>query len=206
MPVPGPPKDVHIDVILNSEAKGDFRIEPHPENSLPKGPGDELVFENKGHSGFFIYFHLKDPNKLGYKFPDDHKLVNDAVWSKMGKGACPDDGIWDVFIPRKVIDKGMTLKVRNLNEKPDIGDFGYTLRVTKDEGRTYLALDPGGTNKNGPISASSSSWIAPTVAGGLVGLGAIVLTNSSIVPSNALLFGLGGAVVGLVVGLVLGRR
>jgi len=169
------------------------------------GPGGELIFENDGHSGFFVYFDLKDPNKLGYKFPPNNKM-NDAVWSRLGEGACPDTEAWEIFDPRSVTNQGMTLRVRNTNVGSDVGKFGYTLRVTKDGGASYLPLDPGGDNKNGPIAPFMYSWIAPTVAGAIVALGTLILVSNSFVPVTALTFAIGGAVVGLAVGLLLGRR
>lgn len=204
--LPGDPKDVHVNVILNSVEKGDFRIEPNPPDSLPKGTKGALEFENKGHSGFWIYFHLQDPNKLNYKFPTDNKLINDTVWSALGEDACPETPIWEVFTPRRVTDKGMTLVVRNPNIKPDLGKFGYTLRVTKDGGTSYLDLDPGGNNKNGPIAPFMASWITPTLAGAIVAAGTVTLVSNSFVPATVATFAIGGAVVGLVVGLLLGRR
>ena len=204
-PVPGPPRDVHVNVILNSEKPGDFRIVPEPLGSLPTGPNGELIFENEGHSGFFVYFDLKDPNDLRFKFPPNNKM-NDAVWSKLGVGACPDTEAWEIFDPRSVTNKGMTLKVRNTNVGSEVGKFGYTLRVTKDGGASYLPLDPGGDNKNGPIAPFVSSWIAPTVAGAIVALGTVMLVSNSFVPVTALTFAIGGAVVGLAVGLLLGQR
>lgn len=206
MSLPGAPKDVHVNVILNSEKKGDFEIQPDPPNSLPRGTNGELEFENKGHSGFWIYFHLKDPNKLGYTFTTDKKHIHEALWSMMGSGACPEEPVWDVLTPRKVLDEGMTLKVRNPNVAPDVGKFGYTLRVTKDGGARYLDLDPGGNNKNGPIAPFVSAAVASTMTGAIVGLAAVMLLDSAAVRPNALLFAIGGALVGLVLGLVIGRR
>jgi len=169
------------------------------------GPGGELIFKNEAHSGFFVYFDLKDPNKLGYKFPPNSK-INDAVWSKLGVGACPDTEAWEIFDPKSVTNQGMTLRVRNTNVVPVVGKFGYTLRVTKDGGANYLPLDPGGDNQNGPIALFVSSWIAPTVAGAIVALGTLMLVSDSFVPVTALTFAIGGAVVGFAVGLLLGRR
>ncbi len=203
--VPGPPKDVHVNVILNSASPGDFRIVPEPPGSLPTGPNGELIFENDHHSGFFVYFDLKDPNDLGYKFPPSNKM-NDAVWSKLGENACPDTEVWDIFDPRSVINKGMTLKVRNTNVGSECGKFCYTLRVTKDSGVSYLPLDPGGDNKNGPIAPFMSPWIAPTVTGAVVGFGTAALVSNSFVAATGLMFAIGGAVVGLILGLLLDRR
>lgn len=180
MGVPGSPRDVHLTVTVNSAAPGDFTIEPDPIGSLPVGPNGELIFRNDGHSGFFVYFDLKDPNKLGYKFPPDHK-ISDAIWSELGAGACPTKGVWDVFAPRKILNGDLTLKARNPNVLPELGPFGYTLRVTKDGGKTYLALDPGGVNQNGSIGTkgfgAAAALIAGAVAGALAVLGVQALLS-----------------------------
>lgn len=174
MPVPPGPKDVRVTITINSTQKGDFTVEPDPPGSLPKGTQNDLIFKNNGHSGFWVFFDLKDPNNLGYKFPTDNQLVNETLWSELGDGVCPTKSVWDVFTPRKVLNGGMTLKARNENPSPAQGKFGYTLRVTNDGGKTYLDLDPGGDNKNGGITRntfSTAALVVGMIAGVVVTLG-----------------------------------
>jgi hypothetical protein len=75
--------------------------------------------------------------------------VKEGLWSRRGAGCPPKDydKQWGEFSTVRVADNGMTLVVRNLNETQT--PFGYTLRVTNDDGAHYLALDPGGDNQNG---------------------------------------------------------
>lgn len=169
MPGPKNPRDVHVCVTLNSETPGDFTIQPMPPGIIPMGPNGELIFQNAGHPGFFVHFDLQDPNNLGYSFPPQQK-IKEAVWSELVDGACPKaPGKWDVFDARNIDNKGMTLVVHNPNQAPVLGKFGYTLRVTKDGGLTYLDLDPGGDNQNGPISRFETSYALVFMGGAVVG-------------------------------------
>lgn len=173
--VPGPPKDVRVKVTLRSERPNDFTIEPMPVGSIPKGTNNDLIFENDGHSGFFIYFDLVDDTGLGYKFVerDKHhkKVLHEAVWSVLGANNCPSTGSWDVFRPRDVLQDGMTLKVRNSNvDEDELGPFTYTLRVSKDGGNSYHSLDPGGDNRNGPISGEGINYLGALTLGAFFGI------------------------------------
>ncbi len=200
------PKKVKVIVTVNSDVPGDFTIEPSPKGSLPKGTKGELVFKNDHHRGFDVHFDLVDKSGLGYKFPSSDKIKS-AVWSELGATSCPQDGKMEVFQPLSIDNNQMTLVVHNPNADPVVGVFYYMLRVTNNGGSSYLDLDPGGDNKNGPVSPRpTASWFASALTGGIVGLVAIMLTNSSLAPPNAILFAVGGAIVGLVVGMLLGRR
>ena len=172
--VPGDPKNVHIKVTLNSERPNDFLIEPTPVGSLPRGTNGNLVFENDGNSGFWIFFDLVDKTGLGYKFIEkdrnQKKVVTEAVWSVLGANNCPKARVFDVFRARAVLNDGMTLKVRNSNvDEDELGQFTYTLRVSKDGGDSYHPLDPGGDNRNGPISGRGVSYFGPVVVGLVIG-------------------------------------
>jgi hypothetical protein len=175
---PKPPRDVHVHVILNSETPGDFRVEPAPLGSIPTGPNGELIFQNNGHNGLFVHFHLIDNTGLHYRFPRQPNR-SDAIWSQLGNGACPNTGIWEVFDPRNISADRLELIVFNPNVDPTLGQFGYTLRVTKDDGAHYLPLDPGGDNQNGPISKyqwnTALVFVGGMVAGALATLGAQAL-------------------------------
>jgi hypothetical protein len=144
---------------------------------LPTGPNGELIFRNAGHRGFEVHFHLTDSTGLGYRFPP-HSKKHAGVWSQLGAGACPNSEIWEVFHANGVQEPGgMILEV--LNPNPSVsnppnppegqGQFGYTLRVTKDGGTTYLPLDPGGDNQNGPITRFDWQKVVVFVAGAIAG-------------------------------------
>ena len=173
------PADLHIDVTLDSDNPLQFRVEP--QGGFPTGPNGELIFQNNFHPGFKVVFHLKDPNGLGYRFPP-HQKNDEGLWSELGNGACPTQGKWEVFKPQKVSEPdGMKLTALNPNPSPAQGPFGYTLRVTKDGGVTYLALDPGGVNQNGPQQQRVSPvlvFVAGAVVGSLATLGTQALLGA----------------------------
>lgn len=140
-----PPWDVHVDVYLEPEGS-----EPpfYLRSCLPQNSDGDLVFRNCGRHGFFVNFHLQDPHGTRYLFPRSAQL-KDALWSREGPG-CPPENYgkqWREFKAARVSPDGKTLTVRNRNETET--KFGYTLRVTKDGGESYLDLDPGGDNQNG---------------------------------------------------------
>ena len=162
------PKDAHVDVILDSDNPVQFRIEPTPPSSLPTGPNGELIFNNNHHPGFNVHFHLRDINALGYLFPKNSDK-KEAVWSELGNGVCPNSAKWEVFEPNHVSAHRLTLTVRNPNPSPAQGPFGYTLRVTKDNGASYLNLDPGGFNQNGSQSISKSKDLLLAIGGAVTG-------------------------------------
>jgi hypothetical protein len=198
-------KKVKVIVTVNSDVPGDFTIEPSPKGSLPQGKKGILEFKNDHHPGFNIHFDLVDKSGLGFKFPPSDKMRS-AVWSELGATSCPQDGKMEVFEPVSIDNDQTTLVVHNPNAGTVVGAFYYMLRVTNDGGRNYLELDPGGTNKNGPIAPLANAWMAPTVAGAIVAVGTVLLVSNSFVPATVATFAIGGAVVGLIVGLVLGRR
>lgn len=173
MPAPKA-KDVTVNVTLNSEKPGDFKIEPSPNGALPTGPDGELIFRNAGHPGFFVVFHLIDLTHQKYGFPPNSEKKA-AVWSTLKANACPGEpGEWAVFEPISVSPDGMNLKVHNANVAPIVGLFSYTLRVTKDGGTKYLDLDPGGSNQNGPIGFVSPKPYVAFIVGAIVGALAIL--------------------------------
>jgi hypothetical protein len=154
---------VDVDVYLNAVGPGnvaDFEVVTclPVENSAPD-PHGRIVFRNNGRPGFTINFRLfdntNDGNGSGYVFPDPPgpKRVGNhqkwAMWSRIGEGCPPADYAdqWEEFTSTDVLDEGATLVVRNLNNTSTL--FGYTLRVTNDEGQTFVNLDPGGNNMNG---------------------------------------------------------
>lgn len=151
---PSKPWEIDIDVYLKAVGPpADFEI----MTCLPIDPGNgNISFSNKGRPGFTIAFHLYDNTNgglgSGYVFPNPpappNKKSEWALWSRQGPGCPPKDyGQWDEFTSNNVKDQGLTLVVTNKNES--VTAFGYTLRVTNDNGATFVDLDPGGNNQNG---------------------------------------------------------
>lgn len=149
------PLDVEVKVILTPSQEPNWRL----ESALLQG--GKLTFRNKGHPGFNVFFVIEDPERSGYQFPDDEDKAL-AATPLAGPGTeCPGQGVWwNQFRPKAVIkieDRNTTLKVHNPNAKGQECDFGYTLFVTlKPDGTgPYWALDPIGSNQNGPVSSSN---------------------------------------------------
>jgi hypothetical protein len=140
----GSPWEVDVDVYVYCEDHDPpFRIDSY----LQAVPHGDLVFNNRHRPGFIVKFHLHDESGEGYQFPrpPDEK---EALWSKAGVGCPPANyGQWEEFFSLRIENNRQTLVVRNLNKTTT--KFGYTLRVTKDDGATYRDLDPGGDNQNG---------------------------------------------------------
>lgn len=142
--------EVDVYVYLHSDQAGDFTVESY----LQSNPNNtKLIFYNRYHPGFFVKFHLIDEHNLGYRFPLPSNR-EDALLSQLGS-TCPtiEDPHWDVFDKRSIqVLDNLTVRAFNPNEDPVLGDFQYTLNVSKDGKPPYLPLDPGGTNNNGMTS------------------------------------------------------
>ena len=149
-------KSATVQVTLQSEHPLRFDI---TSNDLPKDANGDLVFTNDHHPGFNVDFQFSDATLANYLFPPNAQKA-EAVWSLLGASNCPTETASEVFQPLKVSSDCKTLTVHNSNEGPNVGHFGYTLRVTKDGGTTFLALDPGGLNQNGATSYSMSTAVA----------------------------------------------
>ena len=159
------PKEVHVKVFLHPTSNPKFHFET---SDLPLGPDNSLTFENHGHPGFYVHYDLQEPIH-GHLFPgdtiDDH--LDEALFSK-AQSSCPSTkGQWGQFKAKEVTNQGKTLIVHNQNQSKV--QFGYTLRVTDDHGTTYLPLDPGGLNQNGPRLAVKASIAIAAAVGAAVG-------------------------------------
>ena len=140
--LPKKPWHIDIDVYLQPPSTNPpFTL----ETCLQRTSSKRIMFHNRRRPGFVIRFRLHDELNPGYLFPTD---PTEAVWSKKGT-TCPQTGVWQVLKPYAVEDGRMTLVVYNENPPPAIGNFQYSLRVTKDDGAPPLLLDPGGGDQNG---------------------------------------------------------
>ena len=174
------PMDVHVQVFLHpGDPRGDFHFET---TDLPMGADNVLFFKNCGHPGFYIHYDLQDPTN-GYLFPESSLFppnppkqnLKAAIWCQQNPGCPAAPSQWGQFSGRDVTNGGKTLVVHNKNQSPQ--DFGYTLRVTNDGGASYLPLDPGGTNQNGPARnfTVAAGVAVGAIAGSVITLGAQAL-------------------------------
>ena len=164
-------KVAKIDVVITSdEPTMKFKL---VSTDIPIGPDNHPYFKNCDENGFDVSFNLKDPNNLGYRFPNTDK---DAIWSAIGNGVCPQSEASDIFKGPQVTANGRTLRVDNANDEE--AEFGFTLNVSKDGNPPYKALDPGGTNQNGNVQINVSKGVLLTIggiAGSVLTLGAQAL-------------------------------
>ena len=196
------PRPVTVNVVIDSIERGEFHFET---SDLPMESHNVLVFDNTDdYSGFTIDYVLQ--NSGNYKFPNS---LGHALWVRAGsKINCPETRqTWGQFKADSVSDDGLTLTVDNKNDK--VRDFAYTLRIT--DGQDWVDLDPGGMNRNGggePPSAlsSSSTLIAMGAgAGALVGVAYVALSGADMTTEAAAMYGVGGAILGALAGLLIGR-
>ena len=162
----GSPHHATVDVILLLGQTPNFRFE---SNDLNVGANNVLTFVNNGRPGFWIDYRLKDP-PYGYLFPNNSipNNLDEALYSAVGSDGCPNSqGQWEQFTAKNVKNAGNTLVVRNLNDCAAV--FGYTLRVTNDNGASYVELDPGGVNQNGNQSLITVSPLAAGIVGAVAG-------------------------------------
>jgi hypothetical protein len=179
-------KDVTVIVHLDLSSAPPFTL----ETSLPKTSKGYLKFKNGKKDGFMISFELDDPDNVYTWGPDPAQ----ALWST-SQAVCPTTpGQWDQFTAQAINDGGMTLEVLNKNET--VQDFGYTLRVTKDNGANYVDLDPIGSNQNGNLSKSFGVALSATIGGAAVGY----LATQFAMPAATSMATLTGAIVGAVLG------
>lgn len=149
-----------VDVYVTMHADKSFELRSDPDIIV----NNKLSFTNHGHPGFWVFFHLEDPDGTGYRFPDD---ADQAMWVAKYENAgdeCPKVATsWGGFEPKKVLDgqkkdleHNMVLKVRNRNTEDLKGEFGYTLCVVRN-GDDWWPIDPGGVNHNGSSQGGIST-------------------------------------------------
>ena len=174
------PKDVTIKVYYQPGETPNYRF----DTTLPTGNGGELIFRNDHFPGFVLFYTLDAASFGDLVFPDDpDQALSSAVIENDGD-ECPDSGIWDGFEPIRNKSTNQTLAVRNTNGKLPPGKsqvkFGYTLYVTADpngDPSDFIALDPIGSNQNGPISFHFTSYaLAAVVVAAVAAAAYIVLT------------------------------
>ncbi len=196
-------KNVNVKVILDPPGSNPpFHFD---STDLPIDRNNVIYFSNCGKSkGFFIHYTIDDTANPGYRFPtstNGNDFLDQALWAT-DSGPCPTSACkWEaVFKAHNVKDSGKTLVVWNKNEVAQ--DFAYTLRVVK--GTSWLNLDPGGTNQNGGLPLFSA-FSASVATGVIVGLATVTMVSKAFEPSSALLYGIGGAIVGLLIGFLFDR-
>jgi len=177
-------RDACVTVHLEPHHSPPFRFE---STDLPIGPDNHIYFKFGKKDGFRVHFTLDDPT---YTFLDKKE---DALYAH-NQAACPPGPCsLDGFKALRFDNGKQTLIVHNKNDATT--DFGFTLRVTNDGGKTHLDLDPIGSNQNSNSSNfSATNAVIVTafgaVLGGLVARVAASLTTENPLMTAALMGGL----------------
>jgi hypothetical protein len=180
-------KNVTVTVHLDLSSTPPFTL----ETSLPKTNKGNLKFKGGKKDGFLINFELDDPDNV-YTWGSDPAQ---ALWST-SQATCPTEaGQWDQFTSQGITDSGMTLQVLNRNETSQ--DFGYTLRITRDNGANYVALDPIGTNQNSNLKSGVGTG---TAAATILGAAAGFAVAQFALPAATTVSAVTGALIGAVIG------
>lgn len=180
------------------------------ENNVQK-TGD-LEFDKVGDgikkTGFYkLYFtidnsRVDDADKLIFASGNDRVM---AVHTDLR--SCPPDGsqMQDAFW----VDKNERRKLRLINMDLKEQKFRFKINMVREADPTgaLIPLDPIVNNGNrGGAEPFVEFSYGPVVAGAIAGLAAVLAINAGLMPANAIVFGIGGALVGLVVSLAFGRR
>lgn len=173
-------------------------------------PDDVIIFNKytddmKKPDHYRIRFDIDDFDGSPLRFVPSEK---DVMWVQEGTN-CPEEHceLPGVIWVNKIDPKGEWIEVINMDMTPL--RFQFTLNfvdktITNPIKDDYVPLDPGGGNENGgnpPFTSLASAM----VTGAVVGLGSTALASNAFDASTALIYGIGGAVVGLIVGFLFNR-
>lgn len=102
---------------------------------------------------------------------------------------------------------GSKLELINMDLKAQKLRFKINMvKVSDPAARPFIELDPVISNGNQGAPERLDSFVVPAlVTGAIVGLGTFAVVSNSLISATGLLFGIGGAIVGLIVGLIADR-
>jgi hypothetical protein len=176
-------------------------------NEIPKGT--KIVF-NKSHLKKVDHHRIRFTiDKFGESDLRFAPKKEDVMWVCPGSSPpSSGDRMDDVFWVDKMHDDGKWIDVINMNLK--VEDFYFILNfVKKNTTSPLIGLDPPGGNENsgGPGSGLMLSGYLTTgiATGAIVGLGTAAFASEYFVEQNLLVYGIGGALVGLLLGILASR-
>lgn len=157
-----------------------------------------------------IRFDIKDFGSSPLRFVPEKA---DVFWAQEGT-ACPRSrcGLPGVIWVDDIDKKGEWIDVINMNLTEL--KFQFTLNfcdksISNPTAVDYIPLDPPGDNQDGGGTGSGFTFSSYVMVGGVTGVLVGIGTSASIsgfLPQNILAYGIGGALVGLLVGFLLGRK
>ena len=179
------------------------------------GPTEKLIF-NKKVDGmkkvdhYRLKFEIEDFSSSKLRFIPDSKNV---MWAQNGT-SCPTSHceLPGVFWLDDMDKDGEWIEIINMDLVKE--DFWFTLNlcdknITNPTQADYVALDPGGGNQNEGSAGSNlqSYTLAGAVAGGVAAMAAAaLLSQSTLIAQNVVLYGIVGAILGGIIGLLFNRR
>jgi hypothetical protein len=188
------------------------------EDGQPFGASEMIEFNKsvdkmKRHESYRVRFSIENFDNCRLRFLPVSSGVDpqdsDLMWAHRQK-SCPEDPCYmnDVIWVERAQHQGRWIEV--VNRDKIVEDFWFTLNLC-DKSQTsptkadYIPLDPGGSNQNN--GAPFIEFMAAScLTGAIVGFGTAALTNGQPLISAGPTAAVGGAIVGLIVGMVLERR
>jgi len=188
-------------------------VELFDENNNLVGSRNPIIFNKttdrmRKVDPYRIRFIIEDFGNSPLRFTPNE---DDVFWANKGT-TCPTTrcGLPGVMWVDKVDRNGEWIDVINM-DLTEL-EFQFTLNFVEKsnpQSSTYIALDPPGGNQNagGPGSGFTLSGLVTVgvATGAIVGLGTAAFASKYFVEQSLLVYGLGGALIGLLVGL-LARR
>lgn len=157
---------------------------------------------------YLLEFHLRNEPGCDLEFVDDRAKVLSACHEKDAVNGCAPEGssyFPDLFVHPTLPLQKKLVHVVNTDQHVEKFYFGFSF-VSKTYPAESPYFDPPGDNQDGGLSGFD--WdlaVAGMVSGAVAAIATLSLAGNSLEPVNTLLYGAGGAVVGLVVGLVVSR-
>lgn len=203
------PGDRKYKIIAKRNGPNDYSFDLE---NLNGGPAN-LVFnkttdELKKRDYYLLEFHLHNESGCDLEFVDDRAKVLSACHENDAVNGCALEG--SSYFPIVFVHPTLPLQkklVHVVNTDPYVEKFffGFSFVSKKYPSETPY-FDPPGDNQDGGLGRFD--WnvaLAGMVAGAGASIATLSLATSSLEPMNTLLYGAGGAILGLVVGLVFAR-
>jgi hypothetical protein len=182
------------------------------ENFTGGGPPN-LVFNKDDINGmhkrdyFVLEFHLDNNSGCDLEFLQDREKVLSACPEHEAVDGCALEG--SNYLPIFFVHPTMKLdkkKIHVINTDPYNEKFFFGFSFVSKDGTEKAYFDPGGENQNGGIGQFEwSNSLTGAITGAVAAIATVTLVSNSFEPASALIFGIGGAVVGLIFGLIVGR-
>lgn len=204
------PGDRKYKITAKHDGSGNYSFDL--KNLKPDLPDPNLVFDKTKDNlckrdYYLLEFHLHNEPGCDLEFVDDRAKVLSACHEKDAVNGCAPQGssfFPDVYIHPTLPLQKKLVHVVNTDMHKEKFYFGFSF-VSPKHGHTPY-YDPPGDNQDGGLGGFN--WdlaLAGMVSGAVASIATLTLAGNSLEPVNTLIYGAGGAIVGLIVGLVVAR-